>query len=271
MPRLSMNEMTTYKWTFEEDVARYARGGFAGIGVWRQKLAEFGEEPGLELLKSSGLAVSNLLWAGGFTGSDGRTLKDSVEDGLEAVRLAAALEADCLVVYAGGRAGHTLNHAHRVARDAIRPLLSLADDLGVTLAIEPMHAAVGAEWTFLSTLKDTLAFVDSFRNPRLKIVFDSYHLAQDAFVLDRLEEIAPRIAVVHLGDSRRPPEREQDRCPLGEGTLPLREIIGALTAAGFDGFFDVELIGEEIETSNYLELIRASKETFHQWLPLAVS
>ena len=47
MSRLSINELTTYRWSFEEDVTRYKAAGIAGIGVWRQKLADFGEEKGV--------------------------------------------------------------------------------------------------------------------------------------------------------------------------------------------------------------------------------
>ena len=75
MPRLSINEITTYRWSFEDDVARYAAAGIPAIGVWRQKLSDYGEEKGVELLADSPLAVSNLLWAGGFTGSDGRSYR----------------------------------------------------------------------------------------------------------------------------------------------------------------------------------------------------
>src|SRR4051812_644354 len=100
---LSMNEVTTYRWSFEEDVANYVAAGWPAIGVWRQKLSDFGEQRGIELLSESGLKVSNLLWAGGFTGSDGRTFRESVDDALEAVRLAAEMHAGCLVVYSGGR------------------------------------------------------------------------------------------------------------------------------------------------------------------------
>src|SRR5262245_62293382 len=48
MARLSMNEMTTFRWSFEEDVAQYAAAGFSALGVWRQKLSDFGEETGIE-------------------------------------------------------------------------------------------------------------------------------------------------------------------------------------------------------------------------------
>ena len=90
MARLSMNEMTTYRWSFEEDVQNYVASGIGAIGVWRQKLSDFGEEKGIELLSESGLAVSSLLWAGGFTGSEGRTYKESLQDAREAMGLAAA-------------------------------------------------------------------------------------------------------------------------------------------------------------------------------------
>ena len=45
MLRLAMSEMTTFRWSFEEDVANYAAAGFQGIGVWKHKLEDFGIEP----------------------------------------------------------------------------------------------------------------------------------------------------------------------------------------------------------------------------------
>ncbi len=46
MPQLSMNETTTFRWSFEEDVAQYAAAGISAIGVWRQKLSDFGTQKG---------------------------------------------------------------------------------------------------------------------------------------------------------------------------------------------------------------------------------
>lgn len=260
--QLSMSEMTTYRWSFEEDVAQYKAAGLTAMGVWRQKLSDFGEERGVELLAESGLAVSNLLWAGGFTGSDGRTFRESVDDGLEAVRLAAAMKAGCLVVYSGARAGHTYNHARRLLKDALTELLAAAVECGVTLALEPMHAAFAAEWTFVNGLDDALATLDQWKNPRLKLVLDTYHLGWDAGLAARIGEIVSRIAIVHLGDGKTPPVGEHNRAPLGEGTLPLRAILAALQAAGYSGYCDVELLGEEIESSNYTDIIQQSVQAF---------
>jgi sugar phosphate isomerase/epimerase len=266
MARLSMNEMTTYRWSFEEDVANIAAAGIPAIGVWRQKLSDFGEEKGIELLAESGLAVSSLLWAGGFTGSDGRSFRDSVDDAAEAIRLAAQLRAPCLVVYSGARAGHTHNHARRLVRDALAEVLPLAQELGVILGIEPMHVNCAAEWTFLTTLQDTLALMDDVGHSHLKLTFDTYHLGQDQSILEQVDRLNGRIAIVHLGDSREPPQREQNRARLGEGTIPLGAIVAALTAAGYEGDYDVELMGEDIDASCYLSLLEQSKQAYGKLL-----
>ena len=119
MAELSMNETTTFRWSFEEDVAQYAAAGIPAIGVWRQKLSDCGLSKARELLRRSGLKVSHLFWAGGFTGSDGRSYRESVDDAAEAVRTAAELDCRTLVVCSGPRAGHTYNHARRLVQGAL--------------------------------------------------------------------------------------------------------------------------------------------------------
>jgi sugar phosphate isomerase/epimerase len=264
MTRLSMNEMTTYRWRFEEDVANYAAAGIPAIGVWRQKLSDFGEEKGVELLAESNLAVSNLLWAGGFTGSDGRSYRESLEDAMDAVRVAADLRATALVIYSGARAGHTHKHARRLLKDALCALSPLAGEHNLMLAVEPMHCGCAAEWTFLNTLDDTLTLFSEVNSPHVKLTFDTYQLGQCPSIIEQIPKIVGDVAVVHLGDSKLRPDREQNRCRLGEGSLPLREIIAAFTAAGFDGYYDVELMGEEIEMSDYHSLLEHSKQAFSE-------
>jgi sugar phosphate isomerase/epimerase len=262
MAQLSMNETTTFRWSFEEDVANYAAAGIPVIGVWRQKLSDCGQAKAIELLAERAVKVSHLLWAGGFTGSDGRTYRESVDDALEAVRTAAALRTGTLVVYSGARAGHTFNHARRLIGGALKELLPLATELGVTLAVEPMHPGCATEWTFLTTVDDVLNLLETAASPQVKMVFDTYHLGQMPGILDRIGQLAPHVAIVQLGDARQPPAGEQNRCRLGEGTVPLREMIAALKSAGYDGYYDVELLGEEIETCDYHALLEHAKSAF---------
>jgi sugar phosphate isomerase/epimerase len=264
MAGLSINEMTTYRWSFEEDVARYQAAGIEAIGVWRQKLADFGESKGIELLASSGLKVSNLLWAGGFTGSDGHSHEESLEDARDALHLAAALGTSHLVVYTGPRHLHTQKHARRLFFDALDRLLPVAEELNIVLDVEPMHAGCADDWTFLTTLDEAVSVLDSFDSPYLKLAFDTYHLGHEPGIVEEIGRIAPRIGIVHLGDSRRPPEREQNRHRLGDGILPIGCMVKALRCAGYAGYYDVELIGEEIERYDYCCLLSSAKQTYER-------
>lgn len=264
MARFSINEMTTYRWSFEEAVHFCASAGIESIAVWRQKLSDFGEEKGVELLLDSGVRVSSLLWAGGFTGSDGRSHSEAVADARDAIQLAAELKAECLIVYSGARAGHTHSHANRLFRTAITQLLPIACEFGIPLAIEPVPAICGGGWSFLSSLDDAQSFLDEFNSPQLQLVFDTYHFGRDPGVAERLAELAQRIAIVQLADGKQTPRGEQNRCRLGEGTIPLRSLVSQLLRGGYDGVFDVKLMGEELEACDYAELIAHSRQVFEE-------
>jgi len=268
MAALSMNETTTFRWSFEEDATNYAAAGIPAIGVWRHKLSDYGEAKGIELLAETGLKVSHLFWAGGFTGSDGRSFRTSVDDAADALRTAAALATRILIVYSGARAGHTYNHARRLFKDALIELAPLAAELGITLAVEPMHPGCAAEFTFLTALDDLLAFLDAVGSPHVKMVLDTYHLGFHEDLAGRIPQLADRIAIVQLGDARQPPVGEQNRCCLGEGVIPLKPIVAALASSGYDGDYDVELIGEEVEAIDYHALLAHAKKAFAEILPV---
>ena len=264
MSLLSMNQVSTFRWSLDQDVERYCQAGYDGIGVWRQKLADYGEQEGIELIRASGLRATNLMWAGGFTGSDGRSVEESVADAAEAIRTAAALEAPCLVLYSGGRNNHILSHAARLLRAALDPLVDLAGELDVTLAIEPMHAACAADWTFLTDVESALDFVQSYDAPHLQLAIDSYHFAHDQALLANLDQIVPWTALVHLGDRREPHGIDHNRAPLGTGRLPLMGFIQGLRDAGYAGDFDVKLLGREFDPRRYDALLHGSREFFER-------
>ena len=258
MVLLSVCETTTCRWSFEEDVDRYRRLGISAIGVWRQKLSDFGEEKGAELLAEYGLRVSSLHWAGGFTGSDGRSYKAAMEDAVDAVRLAGELKADCLVVYSGARGGHTHNHARRLFRDALKTLAPAAEQYGINLAVEPMHPACAEEFTFITNWDDYLQIFAAVDSPCVKMLLDTYHLGFETDWLARIPEMVPKIGLVQLGDGKAPPSSEQNRCLLGTGIIPLREIVAGLRTHGYDGFYEIELIGEDLEALDYQAILRES-------------
>lgn len=266
MARISMNELTTYRWSFEEDVRQYAEANIPAIAVWRQKLSDFGDAKGIELIRDHKLDVSCLMWAGGFTGSDGRSYKESVQDAVEAIQLAADMEAGCLIVYSGARAGHTHNHARRLLNNALEELLPVAQQHSVTLALEPVHSGCARDWTFLTDLKEACRVVQQFDNMRLRLAFDTYYFGFDAELVEFIAEQIGTVAIVHLGDGQDVPDGEQNRCLLGNGVLPVAAIVRRLITAGYQGTFDVKLMGEEIENTEYRELLTQSAHSVRSWI-----
>ena len=260
MLRLAVNQLTTFRWTLEQDLDHYRTAGMQGIGVWRPKITDYDESHGLDLVFDSGLEVSSLQWIGGFTGCEGNSFEDSIRDGIEAIELAASIRANCLTTYTGSRGGHTRSHAYRLATNAIRELADAAFDLDVTLGIEPMHPGCGRDWTFLNSIDDALRFLDHVGRSNVQLVFDAYHFGDAPNILSRIPSFARQVTLVQLGDRLQEPHGEQDRLPLGSGILPLPEIIQCLQESGYDGFYEVELIGQSIEGWDYRELLWQSRD-----------
>jgi hypothetical protein len=151
-------------------------------------------------LGRSGLTVSSLQWAGGFTGSDGRSFEDSLSDARLAIQTADKLRAGCLIIHSGARGVHTHNHARRLIRLALAKLLPLAEERGIKLALEPMNGDCGADFTFLNCLDETLQLVEPAR-PR-------WHRPGHLLLGPHRRLTPPRAA--------RHPNRRQ----LGEGAVP---------------------------------------------------
>lgn len=265
MLRLSVSELSTFRWSFEKDVLHYHEAGFEAIGIWRPKLADYGEEKGVELLREHGLTISSLQWIGGFTGSDGRSYRDSLHDALDTIQLAADIGAETVTVLAGGRSGHTKNHAHRILHCALRDLAEAAQAVGVQLALEPMHAGCGSNWSFLNTIPQCLDVIDSVNNPHLGLVFDCYHVAQDLTSLPWLESIVPYVRLVQLGDARHAPLGEQNRCLLGHGRVPLARIIHAFQSHGYRGFYEIEVAGRDVEHLKYEQILGQARNIAAHW------
>ena len=263
MAKFSMNQMTTLRWSFEQDCFRYHEAGLTAIHVWRDKIHDFGEAKGAILLEELDLEVSALSWAGGFTGSDGRNFDDALEDARQAVLLAQELRAGCLVVYSGSRGGHISKHAQRLFATALDLLIPFAQAHEVTLAIKPIRHRYGCDWTLIRRMTDALQLIDLVDSQHFKLVLDLYEFGDQAEVLDNLHLLVPYLALVQVADRQCEPQVEPNRGLPGTGTLPLQPTISRLIQLGYDGPFDVELMGHDVQPLSYDELLQRSADYLH--------
>lgn len=257
---ISASELTTYRWSFEQDVQRASELGFDGIAVWRQKLSDFGEEKGAELLAESDLTATSLLWCGGFTGHEGCSFRESIEDAIDAIQTASLLKSPNLIVYSGARAGHTNSHARRLVQTALSELACVADEYGVQLALKPIHPHWAHDCTFLTDLDATVELIGDVGSPFLRLALDTYQWGDCEQVLSRLGEFIPLTSIIQVADAALESSNpwEPNRLPPSTGRLPLEAFIGRAVESGYNGAFEIELWGEAIESWDYDELLRHS-------------
>lgn len=252
LDRISVSQFTTLRWAFEDDLEECQRQGISALGVWREKLDDIGLETARAALKTAGVSVSSLSWAGGFTGTDGGRLDDALRDAFTAVRHARDLQAGCLLVHSGSRGTHTGNHARRILRIALDKLLPFAERNKVVLALEPMHSGCQGGFTFLTDWCEAIRLLDAYDTPWLKAVFDTYHLGFDPQWLSALPQLVPYAALIQLGDGRHEPAGCTNRCRLGDGAVPLRAILDTLERNHYAGWYELELLGQDIEATRHL-------------------
>src|SRR5215471_19700319 len=90
LARLSLNQMTTQRWSLREAADGCARAGLGWIGVWRDKLADAGIEAGARLIRDAGLRVSGLCRGGMFPATTAAERAERIEDNRRAIAEAAA-------------------------------------------------------------------------------------------------------------------------------------------------------------------------------------
>ncbi len=259
--QFAMSQMTTCRWSFVEDVVHYQAAGINRIAIWRPKLCDFGEERSIDLVRDVGINVSSLGWAGGFTGANGHSFEEAVEDARSAILTAAALGAESLTIISGAQHGHIRSHCRRLLVDGIAEILDLACEQGVTLALQPMHPIFREEWTFLNALDPTLEILHHFDHPFLRMAFGTYHLWQEPRLIERLPDLIPLIASVQVSDWRTP-RCDNDRFLPGDGVIPLADILSTLHRSGYVGPYEMEIWSNELWKTDHLELLYQSSERF---------
>ena len=237
--------MTTLRASFEEDLSARQLAGVAAIGLWRKKIMEIGESVAVEAVRNSGLDVTTLSYAGGFSGSAGLQFREALDDGYDALLTAAAVGARTLIVSPGGRARYTARHEFRLVTQAIRELSFVADELDLQLAVMPRTTRHAGRWTSLHSLEQAVALCDATGRSNVGVVYDTFYLAEDTDALSVAGQCADRIFVLQLNDALDSRGPEYAQCMPGTGNLPIWETIQCLYENGFSGDVDVQIFDED--------------------------
>jgi sugar phosphate isomerase/epimerase len=248
LERCGVSEIVTPMQTLGEDVQTYADAGFGAIGIWihkleRDRIDEFwipqeripGDvvETAVEAVRSSGLRVSHFVLTGFYTGPG--TYEDAIDHTLHAMDVAAAFEADCLIVAPGRRNGRTYAETQGVAARALTEVFERTTQVHLRLALEPI---VPWQSDYLNSLGEALDLVDLVDHPNLGVYPDTYHLWRTGTLMEDLERAGDRIFGVHVNDWD--PDDEESRPLPGDGVIPLVDVVRAVDAIGYRGTYDSE-------------------------------
>ena len=279
-PYFSVGEASTPRLSFAEDLAAYRAGGADAIGIIDgAKLQADGDALGR--FRASGLkagfcipSTTSILprpaLRASFTG--GEDPETRIAEICESVRRLAPFEPLFCICVPGPIAGHEPARARELAADGFRRVARAAADVGVTIGLEPLHTSIGEAFSFVNTIPDAISLLDEIGEPNTGMLFDVWHLWDTPDVLAHIGAHASRFLGVHVNDRREPTRSWCDRLLPGDGIIDFAAILDALGDAGYDGWYELEVLSDDGRNGNdfpdslwkrdAVELVRAAREQF---------
>jgi sugar phosphate isomerase/epimerase len=248
--KYAISEVTTITLPFEDDVKLYAGVGCTGIGVWGFKMEAVGPERARELLDRHGLAAANCIPEGNsilpyVLSPEPADPRARVEAFLPRMERMAKLRPESIVVITGPQGDRSAQEVTDLCLEGFERIGRVAADLGVTVALEPIHRSVRDVFTVIWDLPGTIEMLRELDQPSFKVLVDTWHLWDTPDIMPLLVEHGDRIGGVHVADWRQETRSWADRAFPGEGKVPMDALLDRLDAAGFRGHYDVELFSDD--------------------------
>lgn len=263
LSRLSLNQITTQKWSVPEAVEGCLEAEIPYISFWRDKVAVTGLKETARLVREAGLKVSSLCRGGWFDDATKEGRLARLEDNRRAIEEAATIGTDVLVLVCGPAASKDQDTARAYVQDSIEKLLPFAAGHGVKLGIEPMHPMYAAERSVIVSLGQANNIVKQLNHPNLGVVVDVFHVWWDPEVYNQIEAAAGTILGFHVSDWLVPlPDILMGRGMMGDGVIELRRLREAVEAAGYFGPIEVEIFNQAIWNTPGKEVLARMSERY---------
>jgi sugar phosphate isomerase/epimerase len=235
-----VNEECAGTLPFVEELAFWKALGVNDIGAISPKLEGIGWNT--ELVAGTGLRVSNI-------GTEERVVMRALEFG-------AAVGADSVWLTSGSIGSRTWEEAADAFCKRVAPAVARARELGIAFAVEPTNS-LRTDISFVFTLRDALELARAAgMGVVLELVCCWYERGFEELVRRNID----LLTLVQIADCELGTRNTPNRSAIGDGDVPLERCIGTLLDAGYEGMFDLELVGPKIEAEGYLSATRRSLE-----------
>ena len=242
--KLGFNGATTMKASLEDDIRNAKAAGFDGIELWGAKLDKYLASHAAADLKALLRGIPPL----SINSIEDATYSPDRKPVLARCREWSKLSKEIgnpVIVVVPGVAPKGANEADIIEQSAseLRELADIAGADGVRLAFE----MIGGQGRSVSEISRARKVVEATGRKNVGLVVDTFHAHVGGSDLKALRALDKRLLdIVHINDAEEKPLpelRDSHRLFPGEGTLPLKEILGALK--GYDGVVSVEIFRPE--------------------------
>ncbi len=253
-------------WTLDEILQQLQANGYDGIDfrglgeemkVWLLPEFTTAVDETAEKIAQAGLEVSGFSSGARVYVTDDEARKNYLEEVVQYADLCRRFGTRIIRVFGGAFGDVPLDEAVDASVEA---LTALADAAGrdVVLAVETHD-----DWIRTAGLGELLARVD---RPNVGVLWDLHHPFRmgGESPAETYANIGRYIVGTHVKDSRLTEDGKFEYCLAGEGDVPLAEMIGLLTAGGYDGYITLEwekkwhpeLPGAEVALPSYAQYLR---------------
>jgi len=262
-PRVSVSSFCSVGYTFEQDLALWQRLDLDHVGLNVGKVEVAGWDAAAAAVKDASLRVSNLAGpAPTAADADDAAQRVMHETLTRAVDFASTVGAPCFYLVSGGPGRCSWEEAAARFATTIAPIDGYARGRGVALAIEPTNP-LRADVSIVFSLRDTVRLA---RESGLGIVVELQACWLEPEFAATVRDHIDLVRLVQVSDFVIGTLDTPNRAVPGDGDLPLERLLGHVLDAGYDGAFDLELLGPRIEAEGYDAAIRRSVERLSEIL-----
>ena len=258
-PRLSVNSVSSYMQPLAADFAMWHELGVDYVGLILPKVDQVGWDEARAMVTGAGLRVSTIF------GPTYRRLDADRELGwwvadqagtVATVEFAASIGAESVYVCSGAAPTMTWDEAAAAFAELVAPAADRAAELGVPLLVEPTNP-LRADVSFVFWQRDAMELA---RRAGTKVMLDFqscwYERGLEAIVRDNID----LVGVAQLSDYVVGTGETGNRVPPGDGDIPLDRLVAMALDAGYEGTFDLEVMGPRVEEEGYPSAVRRSVE-----------
>jgi sugar phosphate isomerase/epimerase len=219
------------------------------------KLDAAGRDTGIKQILDADLRICHVVAVQAFDLFDPGAWERQRQALTEVVDVARVLSAERLCITAGPPGPLLADEAAEAFTSALRPVLDYARSQGMPIAVEHNHV-VRRDLSFLNTLRDAVAYA---RLTGVKVCAEVQNFWVEYDLQRTIREGIGVIDLVQISDwvmtdSAVPP----NRAALGDGDIPLERIMAWFIEAGYQGAFDIELVGPRIDREGYQSAVTRS-------------